>query len=122
MRTFYLRALESGVRLTAIGSSDYHFFSPLGVCRTLIFAESDAPEHVMEALRAGRTVVIDLEGRHYGDPEMIALLEAEPYARREQDFGYRGDGPADRFTRTLGWFGLVGMIAFRRRRAEKPAG
>jgi predicted metal-dependent phosphoesterase TrpH len=120
LRDFYERALASGHRLTAIGSSDYHFFSVLGICRTLVFARDDSEGAVLDALKAGRTVVRDLEGRAYGDPELMALLEREPYAMREQDYGYRGSGVADRVARSLGWVGLMGLVLFglRRRGAE----
>jgi predicted metal-dependent phosphoesterase TrpH len=112
MRDFYERALATGHHLTAIGSSDYHAGSPLGICRTLVFAGDASAGAVLEALKAGRTVVYDLDGRAYGDPEMAALLAREPYATRPQDYGYRGTGAADRITRTLGWLGLVGLVLF----------
>ncbi len=123
MRDFYENALASGHRLTAIGSSDYHVGSPLGICRTLVFARDGSAAAVLEALKAGRTVVRDLEGNAYGDPAMAALLEREPYTMRPQDYGYHGTGLADRVTRALGWLGLVGIVLFglRRRRADRPA-
>lgn len=116
MRQYYEDARASGQRLTPVGSSDYHFFSPLGVVRTLVFAESDSEADVLDALRAGRTVVHDAAGRAYGDPELVAALEEEPYSMRAQDYGYRGDGPIDRAARTLGFLGLVGLLLFGRRR------
>lgn len=112
MRDFYTSALASGHRLTAIGSSDYHFFSTLGVCRTLVFAENDGEGAVMDALRAGRTVVYDLEGRAYGDPALAALLAREPYTFRREDYGYRGEGPLDRVARVVGWLGMLGLVLF----------
>jgi predicted metal-dependent phosphoesterase TrpH len=123
MRDFYERALASGHRLTAIGSSDYHFFSTLGVCRTLLFARDDSEAGALEALRAGRTVVHDLDGRAYGDPAMIEALEREPYEMRPQDYDYRGGGLADRVTRVLGWLGLLGLALFGlgSRRSATPA-
>jgi predicted metal-dependent phosphoesterase TrpH len=116
MRDFYQQALASGHRLTAIGSSDYHFGSVLGLCRTLVFAEDESDDAVMRALHAGRTVVHDLDGNAYGDPTLVAALEREPYAMRPQDYGYRGNGIADRLTRALGWLGLVGLVLFGLRR------
>lgn len=117
MRSFYETARAEGHRLTAIGSSDYHFGSPLGVCRTLVFATDSSEAAVLDALKAGRTVVYDLQGRAYGDAEMIALLESDPYTPRPQDYGYRGNGLVDRLTRAFGWLGLVGLILLGRRRA-----
>ncbi|MFT3771171.1 MAG: CehA/McbA family metallohydrolase [Minicystis sp.] len=117
MRQFYETVRGEGHKLTAIGSSDYHFFSPLGVCRTLVFAKDDSEASVIEALKAGRTVVFDLEGRAYGDAEMIDTLAREPYTPRAQDYGYRGSGWADRLARAFGWLGLLGLILVGRRRA-----
>jgi hypothetical protein len=88
------------------------------VCRTLVFAHDDSEEGVMEALRAGRTVVHDLDGRAYGDPVLITALAAEPYQERPQDYGYRGRGWVDRVARALGWLGLVGLVLAGRRRAR----
>ena len=119
MRDFYENARASGHRLTAVGSSDYHFFSTLGICRTLVFATDDSDTAVLEALKQGRTVVYDLQGKAYGDAELIALLAREPYATRPQDYGYRGSGLLDRAARLLGWLGVLGLILFGRRR---PAG
>jgi len=121
MRDFYEHALASGHHLTAIGSSDYHAGSPLGICRTLVFATDTSAGAVLEALKAGRTVVYDLDGHPYGDPEMAALLAREPYTMRPQDYGYHGTGPADRMTRALGWLGLVGLVLFGLRRRDKSA-
>ncbi len=116
MRDFYLRALASGHRLTAVGLSDYHAFSPLGLTRTLLFAKDDSAEAALDALKAGRTVVHDLEGNAYGDPALISALQREPYVPRPQDYDYRGSGFADRVARGLGWLGLVGLVLFGLRR------
>jgi hypothetical protein len=128
MRDFYLGAVESGRRFTAIGSSDYHGFSPLGVCRTLVFVTEpsggidgdgrDAMERaVLDALREARTVVFDLSGRAYGDPALVALLAAEPYTPRAQDYGYAAQGVLDAVLRFAGWLGFVGLALLRRPRA-----
>jgi predicted metal-dependent phosphoesterase TrpH len=119
MRDFYEDALASGHRLTAVGSSDYHFFSPLGVCRTLVFARDDSEEAALDALRQGHTVVHDLDGRTYGDPALVAALEREPYLERAQDYGYRGSSLTDRITRLLGWLGVLGLILVGRRRTAR---
>lgn len=128
MREFYLGAVASGRRFTAIGSSDYHGFSPLGVCRTLVFVhepsggidgdDRDATERaVLDALREARTVVYDLAGRAYGDPALIAMLETEPYTPRAQDYGYAAQGTLDALLRVCGWLGFVGLALLRRPRA-----
>jgi len=116
MRQYYEDGRASGQKLTPVGSSDYHFFSPLGVVRTLVLAKSDAEEDVLEGLRAGRTVVFDTQGRAYGDPQMIDALAKEPYSMRAQDYNYSGNGALDRIARTLGFLALVGFLLFGRRR------
>ena len=118
MREFWLAAREEGHPLTAIGSSDYHWFSPLGLCRTLVFANGDDQASVLDALRHGRTVVYDLDGKVYGDATMVSALAADPYPMRTQDYGYHGAGRLDRIARTLGFLGLLGMFLLRRRAAD----
>ena len=117
MADFYEGSLARGHRLTAIGASDYHFFSVLGLCRTWIFAREATEDGVMEALRAGRTVVQDHRGELWGDPERVAALRARPYHAKEHDVGYHGRGVGDRVARALGWLGVIGLLAFRRRQA-----
>lgn len=112
-------------RPAAIGSSDYHFASVLGLCRTLVFVREPADEAaVLEALRAKRTVVFDREGRPHGDAAMIDALAQRPYEPRSSDYAYRGAGPGDRVLRLVGLAGVAG-IAFvrvrRRRRAALPS-
>ncbi len=118
MKAFYRDAESKGHTLTAIGSSDYHFMSPLGVCRTLVFTRGgDSEAEIVEALRARRTVVYDHRGEAYGDPALIALLEQEPYVMRPQDYGYRGNGPLDRVMRLFGLVGVLGLVVVGWRRA-----
>jgi hypothetical protein len=119
---FFERSRAEGFELAPVGSSDYHFFSPLGVCRTWVFAEDDSAEAIVAALKAGRTVVFGLDGEVWGDPALVALLAAEPLPVVERDYNYRGSGPLDRVTRTLGWLGMLGIVLFgptRRRRLEE---
>jgi hypothetical protein len=98
--------------LTAIGSSDYHWGSILGLCRTLLFVEDGAADEagVRRALTAGRTVVIGRDGRLFGQPDLVSALEREPYTPRSIDYAYRGEGALDRVLRALGWLGLVGLV------------
>ncbi len=108
--------------LSPIGSSDYHFASLLGICRTLLFVKEPANEAaVVDAIRDRKTVVIDRDGAFHGDPALVALLEKEPYTPRTSDYGYNGENGADRAFRTLGWFGLLGVVLFRARRRDDDA-
>ncbi len=67
-----LRQFYASAHLTAFGDSDYHGLGPVGVCRTYVFVREATAQGVLEAIRAGRTVVYD-RGRAYGDPELIRL-------------------------------------------------
>ena len=60
-------------RMTALGDSDYHGVGPMGLCRTYVFAADDSEGAVMEALRAGHTVVYARDGSAYGDAELVRL-------------------------------------------------
>lgn len=111
---------ESKAPLTAIGSSDYHWMSVLGICRTLVFVREPVNEtSVVDALREHHTVTIDLDGKPHGDAALIEVLRAEPYAPRTSDYTYRGASTLDRVLRTMGWLGLVGAVVLRARR--RPA-
>ena len=111
---------ESEAPLAAIGSSDYHWMSVLGLCRTLIFVREPATESaVIDAIREHHTVTLDREGHAYGDKALVQALREEPYVPRTSDYGYRGSSLADRVTRTIGWLGLVGVLLLRARR--KPS-
>lgn len=113
MRDFYEDAKASGHFLTPLGNSDYHFGSVLGLTRTYLFTRGDTAKDVVDAIREKRTVVFDLEGKGYGDPELVAALEAEPLAPRDVDYGYRSTSALDAIGRTLGFLGLLGVLLFR---------
>jgi hypothetical protein len=116
MVTFYQDGKEP---LAPIGSSDYHWMSVLGLCRTLVFVREPVTESaVVDAVREKRTVTFDLEGKAYGEAKLLAALRAEPYVPRTSDYSYRGSGSGDRVLRTLGWLGLLGLVLLRARKAS----
>ncbi|MEZ4407102.1 MAG: hypothetical protein R3A52_11570 [Polyangiales bacterium] len=121
LRDYYEGARESGQRFTP-GASDYHFFSPLGLCRTFLHARARTEAGVMEALREGRVVVFDREGRAYGDQGFAASLRRAGWRPRPQDDNYRGEGALDRVTRALGLMGALGLLLLRRRSAHSAEG
>jgi hypothetical protein len=67
LRDFYERG-----HLTAFGDSDYRGLGPVGICRTYVFTRDTTEAGILDALRAGRTVVYD-RGQVYGDPALIRL-------------------------------------------------
>lgn len=111
IRDFYRRVQANGRTLTAIGSSDYHWFNSLGLCRTYVFVHNNNDEReILDALRDGRTTVYDPEGTAYGMPELINLLQERPPRHRLGDYDYSGSGVIDRVTRACGWVGLLGLV------------
>jgi predicted metal-dependent phosphoesterase TrpH len=115
IREFYRRADASGRNLTAVGSSDYHWFNSLGLCRTFVFVRNNDEREILNALREGRTVVYDAEGTAYGKPELVRLVQEQPVKRDVRDYDYAGSGILDRVTRSFGWLGLIGLVLCGRR-------
>ena len=64
-------------RRTAIGSSDYHGLAPMGTCRTYVFATDATEPAILDAIRAGRTVVYGDGNRVYGDPDLIRAASGQ---------------------------------------------
>ena len=116
MRDFSERARASGHVLTAVGSSDYHWFNSLGICRTYVFARNGDETEIRDALRAARTVVYDRDGNAFGKPELIKLLMEQPITRDEVEYDYLSSSTIDYLTRSSGWFGLIGLALFGRKR------
>lgn len=116
MRDFYLQALDDGHALAPIGASDFHALSPLGLCRTLVFSESATEQGIVDAVRAGRTVVYDPDGVAYGAERWVDLLESVDYQPSEADIGYAAAGALDWTGRSLGWCGVVMLVFVGRRR------
>jgi hypothetical protein len=115
MVEFYERETARGKPLTAIGSSDYHFFQALGVCRTLIFSTEVSERGVYEAMKAGRTVVVAPNKQVFGDAEMMALLAADPLPPKKTAPGYDATSAYDAITRTLFFLGVASLLFLKRR-------
>jgi hypothetical protein len=95
--------------MAAIGSSDYHGLGPLGLCRTYLFVQDNSERGILEALRAGRTVVLD-RGRSYGHPELRLLAAGDPRLSAP-DAGSPNRVLAG-LSCVLGILGLTGLIVF----------
>lgn len=59
-----------------IGSSDFHSGGSPGWCRTYVLARERSATAIVEAVRDGRTVAADGEGRLYGHPDYVAMVTA----------------------------------------------
>ena len=84
-RTFATRAARLHPNIATIGSSDYHTVQSPGICRTLVLARERSAAGVMAAVRAGRTVAMDMDGHLYGNPDAVRLVQSArlpPPARR----------------------------------------
>ena len=99
------RAAAADGTFAAIGSSDVHIAPALGVCRTYLLVRERSEAGVLEAVRSGRTLASDEEGRLYGEPAFIRIVEAN-----------RPAGPVDphpawrRLAIALAWMGVVGWL------------
>ncbi len=78
---FFQRVRAVNPDVAAIGSSDFHTSPSLGRCRTVLFVRERTREGVLEAIRHGRTVAMDGDGRLYGDPNLVRLVDQSRLAR-----------------------------------------
>jgi predicted metal-dependent phosphoesterase TrpH len=98
-------------KLTAIGSSDYHGLGDLGMCRTLVLARSGSERDIVDALRAGKTIVYDLAGVPRGDRELISLF-GENRQLREYATPPPHGITAGWISRVCAVAGLLGLLVF----------
>jgi hypothetical protein len=102
------RALNPGI--AAIGSSDFHAHDRLGRCRTYVFAHERSAAAVIEAVRAGRTVAESADGRLFGDPALVKLVDGV----RGSANGVKEHRPMwDSFSAACAWLGVAGLMLFR---------
>jgi hypothetical protein len=106
---FRARARALQPRLAAIGSSDFHAMGTLGLCRTIVFAREVSERGVLDAIRAGRTVVLDGQRQPHGPAELVALLPGTAAAAPPPL-------PRPSFGGLLAWLGLLGLVVGGRRR------
>lgn len=89
--------------LAAIGSSDFHGFGRMGMCRTYVFARDDSAEAIVEAVRAHRTVVYTVDDKVFGDPALISLAATLPRLKVE--------ATTDAAPATLDWISRIFSLA-----------
>jgi predicted metal-dependent phosphoesterase TrpH len=106
-----LREFHDRAPMTAFGDSDYHGMGPIGLPRTYVFATERSAKGVMDAIRAGRTVVYDRE-HAYGDPALVALAESNGGLPRPQP--ERPDPRSRVFSRLGAMVAIVTLLLFNR--------
>jgi hypothetical protein len=99
-------ALDSGV--AAIGSSDFHYFGPIGFCRTYLFVRERTAAGVLDAIRAARTVACDGRGDVSGPPELAGIVAAR--CHEEALAPPIGDTQTSRTGTFLVWAGLATLV------------
>ena len=100
---------RQGHALAAIGSSDFHGFGRMGMCRTYVFAADNSAKAIVDAVRARRTVVYVPDGRAFGDPALAALIASRTDLR---DVATTDAPPSvwDWISRVSGVVGLVWLV------------
>jgi PHP-associated len=102
-----VRAREKHPSIAQIGSSDFHYLAPIGLCRTYIFVRAATVKDVLDAIREGRTVACDARGLTYGDPRLsLAVADA---CRRAASSDSNLNPRLNRIAVLCGWLGAVGL-------------
>jgi len=101
---FYARARAIKPAVAAIGSSDFHFRAPLGLCRTYVFARDISQRSVIDALRQGRTVAVNASGDLVGDPDLVRQVPRDRFAAA------RARSLWAMIAAACAWLGLLGLI------------
>ncbi len=72
---FFNRVRAVNPDVAPIGSTDFHMTAPLGLCRTYLLVGERSAAGALDAIRRGRTVARDSNGRLFGAPEHVAAVE-----------------------------------------------
>lgn len=114
LNAFFERARRINPDIAAIGSSDFHAMPPrLGLTRTYLFVRERTKAGVLEAIRAGRTLAMDGDGRLTGDSALIELLgDVRLAGRSDPNPMWR------RLSMALSWLGAAGLVVLGGRRSK----
>ena len=104
----YQRAIALKSKTAAIGSSDFHYFAPIGLCRTYLFVREPTADGILEAIREARTVACDARGNTYGPAGLASMVSDR--CREDASLPPAGDSRLSRAGTWLAWAGLLGMV------------
>lgn len=106
---FYDRARRVNPSIAAVGSTDFHYFPPVGLGRTYVLARPATEAGILDAVRAGRAVACDGRGESYGPENLVAMVRDD--CRRDALSPPAGETPSDRVGTWLVWLGVVALVA-----------
>jgi hypothetical protein len=104
----YRAAVAAHPSIAAIGSTDFHTWAPLGLCRTYLFVRAETPAGVLEAIRQGRTVACDGRGETHGPPALAAIVRDDCHADALSP--PIGDGVVSHASAAMVWVGLAALV------------
>ena len=110
LRTFFTKG-----SFAAIGSSDFHGLADIGAARTYVFAYDRTAASIVDAVRAGRTLVYHGD-RVHGSPEMLALVKDRELLATPP-FDWPRTDPLRVASRLLAVLGLAVLLLTGRNRA-----
>lgn len=105
---FYDRAVRRHPGIAAIGSTDFHHFAPLGLCRTYLLVKTATAAGVLDAIRAGSTVACDGRGNAYGPAALVELVRDR--CTREALATPGRTTWTDRCATSCVWLGLLALV------------
>jgi hypothetical protein len=104
----YREALAAHPSIAAIGSSDFHTWAPIGLCRTYLFVRTTNGAGVIEAIRAGRTVACDGKGVAHGPSTLSDLVRDD--CRADAAAVAAGEDTLSRAGSSLVWLSLLALV------------
>jgi len=104
----YRGAVAAHPSIAAIGSSDFHTWAPMGLCRTYLFVPAGHVDAagVIAAIRAGRTVACDEDGGTRGPADLSALVQDD--CRSDADASPLGEIAG--LTRASNWVTSLALV------------